>query len=64
LVKDINTVPAAASSNPQNFAPVGSTIFFSASGAELWKTDGTAAGTVLVQGIFPGFLGSRYPGNA
>src|SRR5438270_13925120 len=27
-------------------------------GTELWKTDGTAAGTVLVKDIYPGYYGS------
>jgi ELWxxDGT repeat protein len=41
---------------------VGGTLFFvandGASGTELWKSDGTAAGTVLVKDIAPGSLGS------
>ena len=40
---------------------VGEQLFFSATGvegAELWKTDGTAAGTKLVKDIFPGPNGS------
>jgi ELWxxDGT repeat protein len=55
LVKDIFSLPAAAASNPQKFAQVGSTIFFAASdtanSTELWKTDGTTAGTMLVRDI-------------
>src|SRR5262249_50257921 len=55
LVKDIVNLPTAASSNPGKFTRVGSTIFFAASdsanGTELWKTDGTAAGTMLVRDI-------------
>src|SRR5437764_10022633 len=31
-------------------------------GTELWKSDGTVAGTVLVKDICPGFYGS-YPSN-
>src|SRR5262249_21860239 len=45
------------SSNPQWFVPIGNTVFFQATtgvGTELWKTDGTFAGTVLVKDIFPG----------
>ncbi|WP_395834602.1 ELWxxDGT repeat protein [Archangium violaceum] len=43
--------------------PLGSTVFFSASadttvGTELWKTDGTIEGTVLVKDICPGSGGS------
>ncbi len=34
------------------------------SGAELWKSDGTAAGTVLVKDIYPpGYYGSSNPSN-
>lgn len=43
-------------------AVVGETLFFVAndgvSGAELWKSDGTAAGTALVKDVAPGSLGS------
>ncbi|MCZ8192555.1 MAG: hypothetical protein O9326_23280, partial [Microcystis sp. LE19-338.1B] len=49
-------------SNPRNLTVVGNTLFFGASdgvnGRELWKSDGTAAGTVLVKDIRPGSLGS------
>ena len=56
LVKDIlgGTLP----SWPQLTVTVGTTTFFRAndgiSGAELWKTDGTAAGTMRVKDIDPG----------
>ncbi|HEY2395560.1 MAG TPA: hypothetical protein VGH81_06195 [Rudaea sp.] len=63
FVKDIN--PDALGSNPSvmtfvsNLPGIG---FFSASsaasGGELWKTDGTSAGTVLVKDINPGGTGS------
>ncbi|HYG63736.1 MAG TPA: ELWxxDGT repeat protein, partial [Thermoanaerobaculia bacterium] len=66
VVKDI--VPGAgssilmSSSYPEGgeiaLAAAGSTVFFLASdgvaGEELWKSDGTEAGTVLVKDIFPG----------
>ena len=35
-----------------------------AHGAELWKSDGTTAGTVLVKDITPGSTGSRVDGTA
>src|SRR6478672_4860720 len=44
LVKDIN--PGAASSFPSDFVQVGSSVYFLANKLELWKTDGTADGTV------------------
>ena len=46
----------------QNFAAIGSTLFFSANGGatgtELWKSDGTSNGTVLVKDIQTGILSS------
>ncbi len=56
MVKDL--LPGSGSSEPTDFASVNGTLFFNAdngaSGYELWKSDGTAAGTVLVKDIFPG----------
>ena len=57
LVKDIN--PGKESSEPLNLEGVGDTVFFSASiygglGFELWKSDGTNAGTTIVRDISPG----------
>ena len=50
LVKDIN--PGAGSSSPSELFYVNRTLFFRAfhpsTGTELWKSDGTAGGTVLV----------------
>lgn len=44
--------------NLANLTPVGDTLFFTAfdsdHGTELWKTDGTCSGTVLVRDIVPG----------
>jgi uncharacterized repeat protein (TIGR01451 family) len=48
--------------NPRNFLVVGNTLFFTANthanSEELWKTDGTDAGTVMVKDINPGSFGS------
>src|SRR5437667_10551285 len=63
LVKDINP---GGSSFPGALTNVNGTLFFSAgdgtNGIELWKSDGTAAGTVLVKDINPG-AGSSLPSN-
>ncbi|GCA72918.1 hypothetical protein MiYa_04473 [Microcystis aeruginosa NIES-2519] len=61
LVKDI--LPGAYSSGPGRLTALSNTLFFSANdgvkGTELWRSDGTAAGTVLVGDIAPpGFSGS------
>jgi ELWxxDGT repeat protein len=49
IVKDINPVPESADSSPDYFAGVGSVTFFGAddglTGRELWRSDGTPAGT-------------------
>jgi ELWxxDGT repeat protein len=63
LLADINPGSAPSLANEKGaMAQVGNTLFFSAenaqSGVELWKTDGTAAGTVLVKDINPGATGS------
>ena len=49
---------------PARFVQVGGRAFFGGrgidgSGAELWQTDGTRAGTVLVKDIMPGLIGSN-----
>jgi ELWxxDGT repeat protein len=66
LVKDINPGPARSgpaepytgSSFPKKLTAVQGTLFFTACdedhGWELWKSDGTAAGTVIVKDIAPG----------
>src|SRR5262245_30422281 len=60
LVKDINPaqLPSSAASAPREIVQVGGIAFFSAidesNGTELWKTDGTSEGTVLVKDIAPG----------
>ncbi len=52
----------AAGIQPANLLPLGNQVVFSASttahGAELWRSDGTAAGTYLVRDINPGASGS------
>ncbi len=65
MVKDIDprvTSGSPQSSFPSNMAFVNSTLFFNAStkttGAELWKTDGSAAGTLMVADIRPGVAAS------
>ncbi|MGI8984691.1 MAG: ELWxxDGT repeat protein, partial [Acidimicrobiales bacterium] len=68
LVKDI--LAGAGSSSPTNFRVVGATLYFAAGngttapgvGTELWKSDGTTAGTVLVKDIRPGTTSSS-PAN-
>jgi ELWxxDGT repeat protein len=63
LIKDLNTQPA--SSDPANFLTIGSITYFSANdgvhGNELWRTDGTAAGTYMVKDTNPN--GDRNPSN-
>ena len=48
----------AFGASPQGFSVSGGTLYFAAygpiGGPELWKTDGTEAGTVLVKDIVPG----------
>ncbi len=62
----LDVAPGAASSNPGNFLVINDTLFFTATtqanGTELWKTDGTVAGTVLVNDIVPG-ASSSTPSN-
>ncbi|MFM9951184.1 MAG: ELWxxDGT repeat protein, partial [Saprospiraceae bacterium] len=56
LVVDLNS--GTNSGGASNFMKLGSTMIYSASdgstGVELWKTDGTAAGTVFIKDIRPG----------
>gem|GEM_PF-750645 len=58
LVKDILTMPSPNGLDPGEFCVVGSTLYFAAydetHGTELWKTDGSEAGTVLVKDLYPG----------
>ncbi len=57
LVFDINDGTRAEGSHPSQFFSVGQRAYFFAndgSGAELWITDGTAAGTRMVADLTPG----------
>jgi ELWxxDGT repeat protein len=62
MVLDINT--NTPSSSPSGIVVIGSTAYFAANdgvhGVELWKSNGTTSGTVLVKDINPGGAGS-YP---
>lgn len=64
LLKDI--VVGLSGSSPSNFVQVGSLVYFVANdgahGRELWKSDGTAAGTKLFKDIVPG-SNSSYPNS-
>ncbi len=64
LLADIN--PGAAGSSPSGLTRINDDLFFAAddggNGTELWKSDGTQAGTVPVKDINPGALGSN-PGG-
>ena len=60
MVLDINPT---GPSNPAGLVAIGATTYFSADdrvhGQELWKSDGTAAGTMLVNDINPGSASSN-----
>lgn len=62
FVKDINTLAETVGGTPSEFVQVGTTMYFTASGnttgRELWKTDGTLSGTMLVKDIRSGATGS------
>jgi ELWxxDGT repeat protein len=65
LVKEINTRVESLvrfGSHPSELTNVGGTVFFNADdgvhGEELWKSDGTAVGTVLVKDIESGSSGA------
>lgn len=59
LLKNINP---NFSSDPQYYTEFNGEVYFQANdgthGIELWKTDGTESGTVMVKDIIPGALGS------
>lgn len=67
LLKDIYSTSSAtnvSSSYPSMLCRLGNHVYFRAfepvGGGELWRTDGTTAGTVMVKDIVPG-SGSSYP---
>lgn len=68
MVADIKpgTTLGANHSDPASLTAVGDLLYFYADdgvhGDELWKTDGTAAGTVMVMDINPG-TGSSFPNS-
>lgn len=55
--EEINISPTFGDSNPSRFVEFNGELYFSSTGTtsdeELWKTDGTFAGTVLVKNINP-----------
>src|SRR5581483_9733466 len=64
----VDGIGQIAASKPLELTPAGPKLFFLAQdaqhGYELWKSDGTAAGTVLVKDINPGPMASvRTPAN-
>lgn len=62
LVRDIN--PSPRDGSPSELIDVNGTLYFAAfggtSGSELWKSDGTTAGTVMLKDFLDGGRGS-YP---
>jgi ELWxxDGT repeat protein/VCBS repeat-containing protein len=65
-VYDVNSNPSGSGIFNGDLTVIGNTLYFAATdgiaagahGMELWKTDGTTAGTVLVDDITPGNSGS------
>jgi len=59
-IRDINS--DLVGSSPQDIVAIGSTVFYqatdAAAGAELWRSDGTTAGTARLEDINPGPAGS------
>ena len=66
LARNINATGASPGITAANTAVMGNILYFAANsaetGTELWRTDGTAAGTALVRDIAPG-TGSSSPAN-
>jgi len=68
LLKDIcpGTSLTGTDSDPASFATIGGAVYFAAldktAGRELWKSDGSASGTVLVKDVRPGSSSSGMGG--
>jgi ELWxxDGT repeat protein len=64
LVTDINTTPSPYGSYARDFVKFNGETYFSdydvVHGRELWRTNGTTAGTVMVKDVYPGSFGG-YP---
>src|SRR5262245_37843136 len=62
LPRDVNAVNISTGSLPAEFVNLNGVALFSAqtpaAGKELWRSDGTSAGTWLVRDILPGATGS------
>src|SRR5687768_3387417 len=58
ITKDINEITSTVNSGARNVANINGILYFSsyqiATGYELWKSDGTTAGTTLVKDLYPG----------
>ena len=58
LLKDINATPSHGYATPAPLGMLGNNLIFWATtltkGTEIWKTDGTASGTILLKDIFVG----------
>jgi len=65
-VSSLGNLNTSGASSPNEFVELGGTVYFAATdathGTELWKTDGTAAGTKLVADICSG-TGSSAPSD-
>jgi len=63
----VDIAKGTGSSSPASFAAMGNYLYFKAddgiNGAELWKTDGTVTGTMMVKDLNPGTTGSNPTGQ-
>ena len=62
-INTLDIYPGEKGSQPDGYTSYNGYVYFSANnptyGRELWKTDGTAAGTSLVKDIYAGVMGSN-----